>query len=293
VSLVTVIIPTKNRKDDLKRAVASCLQQKCDLEVLVLDDGSTDGTVDLVEREFPSVRLYQGTSSRRQMYRRNQGARMSKSDFLVFIDDDCEFTSNDIIAKNLELFSDQKIAAVGMPLKNVKYEDYVRQKSPEEERPYIMSESLEGAMLVRRDIFNALGGYNSIYVREGEGADFAVRLLNAGYYIRAGFSDPIYHYHSPVRDNRLSHVYGPRNLILFAYLNVPLRYLFAQLSGSTLKAVYHGFKIGHPILKIYGIIKGYVACFSVMTSRKPVSVKTYRMYRAIKSRGMISLDSYS
>ena len=191
-SLVTVIIPTKNRIDDLMRAIGSCLKQNCDLDILVLDDCSTDGTPERVELEFPSVSVYRGKSSRRQMYRRNQGARMSKSDFLVFIDDDCEFTSADIIAENIALFTDQRVGAVGIPLKNVKYEECIRQQSPEKDSIYVISEPLEGALIVKRELFNKLGGYNALFVREGEGADFGIGLLDAGYFIRAGFSDPIY-----------------------------------------------------------------------------------------------------
>lgn len=52
---VTVIIPTFNRADFIGRAVASCLEQDCAVEVLVVDDGSTDGTLDVLQEVFPSV----------------------------------------------------------------------------------------------------------------------------------------------------------------------------------------------------------------------------------------------
>ena len=53
----TVVITTKNRKNDLMVAVKSALNQTAAPEVLVVDDGSTDGTADLIRSEFPTVRV--------------------------------------------------------------------------------------------------------------------------------------------------------------------------------------------------------------------------------------------
>ena len=291
-SKATIIISTKNRINDLRRAIISCLKQECDLDVLVLDDCSSDQTFEVIKDEFPSVNIYQGKSCRRQMYRRNQGASLSTSGFLIFIDDDCEFSSNDIISKNLELFDDEKVGAVAIPIQNITHEKFIRQISPDEKVTYLISDPIEGAFAIRRKVYVELGGYNTSFVREGEGSDLSIRMLDAGYFIRAGFSAPIFHYHSPVRDSKLSHVFGPRNLILFAYLNVPLRYFFIQLAGSTLMAICHGFSVGHPILKIYGLMRGYCACLFVLSKRQPVSVKTYKAYRKIKADGMLSRDRF-
>ena len=76
---------------------------------------------------------------------------------------------------------------------------------------------------------------------------------------------------------------------MFAFLNVPLRYL-TQLAGSTLLAFRHGIRAAHSILKLYGLIRGHLSCFSILPKRLPVSVKTYRAYRKIKRTGMIPLD---
>ncbi|MGD0138244.1 MAG: glycosyltransferase, partial [Tepidisphaeraceae bacterium] len=60
----TVIITTKNRMDDLRKAVASALMQDGRPRVLVIDDGSTDGTSDMMRREFPEAQLERVEQSR-------------------------------------------------------------------------------------------------------------------------------------------------------------------------------------------------------------------------------------
>ena len=57
---VSVVIATRDRKSDLRRAIASCLRQTAAPEILVLDDGSTDGTADMVRQEFRRLRRRPG-----------------------------------------------------------------------------------------------------------------------------------------------------------------------------------------------------------------------------------------
>ena len=57
--LVTVIIPTFNRKEIVKEAITSVLDQDYPkIEVLVVDDGSTDGTGEELQKTFGSVIRY-------------------------------------------------------------------------------------------------------------------------------------------------------------------------------------------------------------------------------------------
>ena len=91
--LVSVIIPTWNRKDFLKRAIDSVLMQDgISVEILVCDDGSTDGTVEMVSSlQDPRVRLITGPRAGRPAIPRNRGIREASGEWLAFLDDDDEW----------------------------------------------------------------------------------------------------------------------------------------------------------------------------------------------------------
>lgn len=84
---VSVVVPAYNAERYLREAVESALAQTVAAEVIVVDDGSTDGTAE-VARSFGSrVRVLQQTNSR-QAAARNAGARIAGGDYLAFLDAD-------------------------------------------------------------------------------------------------------------------------------------------------------------------------------------------------------------
>ena len=88
---VSVIIPTYNRKDLLHETLNSLAQQtypKDHFEIIVVDDGSTDGTAAMSREAFPFALRYFWQTNQGDAIARNLGARQSQADILVFLDDD-------------------------------------------------------------------------------------------------------------------------------------------------------------------------------------------------------------
>jgi glycosyltransferase involved in cell wall biosynthesis len=83
----SIVITTKNRKDELAKALVSALNQNAH-EVIVWDDGSTDGTADFVAQHFTSVQLVRSNVSVGLINARNQLAQIATGDLLFSIDDD-------------------------------------------------------------------------------------------------------------------------------------------------------------------------------------------------------------
>jgi len=89
---ISVVIPTRNRRARLQRAIASVLAQTWrPLELIVIDDGSTDDTpgfLDGLGRDDVSVRVIRNDIPRGGAAARNQGIAMATAPWVAFLDDD-------------------------------------------------------------------------------------------------------------------------------------------------------------------------------------------------------------
>lgn len=93
--LVSVVIPTYNRQDSVIRAVKSVLAQTYKpLEVIIVDDCSTDNTVEMVKTAFESnssVVFYRQEKNSGACAARNKGVQISKGEYVAFLDSDDEY----------------------------------------------------------------------------------------------------------------------------------------------------------------------------------------------------------
>jgi len=87
-SMISVIIPTYNSKKYIGEAISSVLRQTCtDYEIIVVDDGSTDNTKDIIDTNFPQVRYYY-ISHHGVSRARNYGIQRARGEFIAFLDAD-------------------------------------------------------------------------------------------------------------------------------------------------------------------------------------------------------------
>lgn len=287
---ISVVIPTKNRRDILCETIASVLQQDEPLELIVLDDGSKDGTSEMVRARFPSVRVESFRRSRGPSYRRNQGARLAKGEFLFTIDDDCILPHADTFARTLEAFDDARVGAVTIPFINVhKDAELVMTAAPDQQQTYAGLEYYGGMVAFRRALFLELGGYRSYYFMHIEEGDFALRLLAAGYFVKWGTAPPIDHHESPIRASKRLNELGPRNHILYAWYNVPMPFVIPQILGSGVRSALHVARIGHPDHGARGLMKGWLAVLHELPHREPVSARCYKLSRQLKAQGFLPL----
>ena len=88
---ISVVIPTYNRRKTIGRSIDSVLNQTLfPSEIIVVDDGSTDGTCDYIQSNFPSIKLLhqpnKGVSAAR-----NKGIRYADTNWIALLDSDDEW----------------------------------------------------------------------------------------------------------------------------------------------------------------------------------------------------------
>ena len=89
---VSIVIPVFNRERLIPRTIRSCLvQTEPDFEIVVVDDGSTDGSREAVRRfDDPRLRLFTQPQNMGAATARNRGAAEARADWVMFVDSDDE-----------------------------------------------------------------------------------------------------------------------------------------------------------------------------------------------------------
>jgi GT2 family glycosyltransferase len=284
----TVVIVTKNRREDVLRAVGSAVAQRPPVEVLILDDGSSDGTAEAVRGAYPEARVVRFDDSKGYIVRRNEAASLASAPVLVSIDDDAELPSGDIVAVTVAEFAEPRIGAVAIPYVDLPDETVV-QRAPAEDGVHVVHRFRGTAYAVRRDIFVELGGFRTMLFHQAEEADFCLRLLEAGYVVRLGRAVPIRHYGSPTRDLERTWFYECRNDILFAWHNVPMPDLLMRLLKTTIHMLWLGRGVRRTGLFARGLMSGAAAVISDRSARRPVRRDIWRLYERL-GRGPAGLE---
>lgn len=286
----TVVITTKNRREDLLKAVASAWSQTARPEVLVIDDGSTDGTSETVAREFPSVRLHRSEQSLGLIAQRNRGARMARNPILFSMDDDAVFSTPFVVEQTLRDFDHPQIGAVAIPFIDVNRSRAVRQKAPRPDSIFAAYTFIGTAHALRRDVFLRLNGYRDALIHQGEEEDYSIRMMNAGWITRCGNADPIHHFESPRRSWSRMDYYGARNKILFVWQNVPWPYFPAHALLTTALMASHTFAPPRVLTRLRGIAAAYQLICTRKFPRNPVRPETYSLAQELKQRRAVALD---
>jgi hypothetical protein len=182
----SVIIPTYNRSERVSKAVTSVFAQSCaDHEVIVVDDGSTDGTGEVLARFRGSLRLIR-QQNRGPAAARNTGARNASGEYLAFLDSDDWWFPWTLAEYAAAVESHQRPAWLysrGVVVVHDGEATAVAPCAPATRRfdTYLEAASLDGhapfptGVAVRRDVFQRAGGFTET-MRVGEDIDLWFRI---------------------------------------------------------------------------------------------------------------------
>ncbi|MCZ4496851.1 MAG: glycosyl transferase family 2, partial [Thermoleophilia bacterium] len=224
----TVLITTRDRRERLRHALRSCDEQTAAIEILVLDDGSSDGTAEMVRREFPHVRVERSEQSLGCPAQRNRGVALARGEVVVCLDDDASLSSPQVVEQTVDGFDDAAVGVVTIPYINVRREDWIRQAAPGPGR-WAAGAFAGGASAVRRSAFLACGGYAD-FREHGEETDLAVRLLDRGFVVRLGAGHHVVHHEAVLHKSPGAYAGSSRNHLLTVWRTVPWPYLPGRLA---------------------------------------------------------------
>ena len=192
--LVSFVIATYNRKKELKEAIESILRQKYrPIEIIVVDNGSTDGTAQMIAREFsglPFLKYERLEKNLGAALGKNAGIKRAKGEIVVIMDDDAELAEPSAVEKIVERFrQDEKVGLLSLKSINFFTGKIDRKEFPHRDKSLSAEEEFETSYFVgvghavRREVFEKAGFYPSYSPYYGEELDLSFRILDAGYKI--------------------------------------------------------------------------------------------------------------
>lgn len=176
---VSVITPVFNAERFLRTAIESLFDQRHHpLEIIVVDDGSTDGSA-AIAREFCDAIVYVRQERQGPPVARNHGLRLATGDAIGFLDADDIWRPEKLAVETRILVERPEIDAVWGRTQFMKAapdcDDFGQFVAHEEPR-FIPALA---AHLFRRRVFTLLGGFNEVH-RHAEDIDFLARAKEAG-----------------------------------------------------------------------------------------------------------------
>lgn len=188
--LVSVVIPTYNRRSTIKRAIDSVLQQTWNnYEIIIVDDCSTDDTFSFVQEQYGSLDNLIYVINEQNCgagESRNIGVSYANGDYIAFHDSDDEWMPNKLELQMQKMSnSDSSGIAVYSTFSRqweAGIDQWPSEAIPMEYRsgnvyPFLLLTPLVGiiTLLIRKDIFIELGGFNSD-LHSLEDYEFTLRL---------------------------------------------------------------------------------------------------------------------
>ncbi|MCM3660524.1 glycosyltransferase [Georgenia satyanarayanai] len=227
---VGVVVITHNRRTELDRTLRLLRELPEAPPVVVVDNGSSDGTAQAVRRDHPWVTLLE---SRRNLgaVGRNLGVQLLDTPYVAFCDDDTWWDPGSLTAAAdaLDAHPDVAVLTARIVVEPAGTEDPIvaeLRDSPVEGRPGLpgpaLGSFLAGASVVRRTAFLGVGGFHPRLWLGGEEELLAADLAAVGWELCYLSTATVHHHASTVRDTTKRLRDGVRNTLWFTWLRRPL-----------------------------------------------------------------------
>ena len=177
-TLVSVIIPVFNGERFLREAVQSVLDQgDSSAEIIVVDDGSTDGTA-TVARSFAETVRYLHQTNQGPAAARNRGIEHAQGSLIAFLDADDLWPATKLELQLSYLIRDSKIDIVLGRIQQVQLSETEGETRAEEFAEPAFSVNL-GSAIIRKSVFERVGLFDET-MRYSEDVDWFMRAREGG-----------------------------------------------------------------------------------------------------------------
>jgi GT2 family glycosyltransferase len=240
--VISVIIVNHNGEAHLRRCLESLENQGPDLEILLVDNASTDGSVAIVKDDFSQVRLIEHDSNVGFAAANNIAAGAAAGNALLLLNVDAwlEEGALDLLAKALDhdprlavaaprlLYPDGSLQFGWSPTRGVVGEALQQLRNRFENRPWAHGRTARMAgriigrnwftaacVLLRAAAFRDVGGFDERFFMYFEDVDLCIRLENAGWRLAEVDGAVARHVGGFARNSEVDEIYRPSQLLYY------------------------------------------------------------------------------
>ena len=200
--LVTILIITWNRKKDVLETVQSIYGQAYqNFEIVVVDNGSDDGTVDALCHAYPTVKIVPLDRNMGVSVGRNAGIAIAHGEIIFCLDSDAclgRDSLNNLVHK-FQLEPD--VGVIDSKIINISTPEHVggpgwsysEEKKVDQDQEFLSWSFSEGGAAIRRKVFDQAGLFWELLFFGREGEDLSLRVWDAGYKVLYYPKSIVYH----------------------------------------------------------------------------------------------------
>jgi len=178
--LISVIIPVKNGSNYLREAIDSLKKQDVPVQIIVVDDGSTDDTAAIASSSGCEVVSHPFCKG--QVAAKNTGLAVASGEFVMFMDHDDVMRPGTLKTLADELESDTSVSAVQAMVKDFLSPE-IKSMPGTIVKPDPFFGLFTGAILIRREVFDTVGPFSETR-RTGEIIEWMTKMEGAGLKIK-------------------------------------------------------------------------------------------------------------
>ena len=310
---VTVIIPNYNGVRFLKDCLKSLEEQTFqEFQILIVDNGSTDGSVEFIREQYPDIKLFALDKNYGFSIAVNKGIKESTTKYVILLNNDTVVhkdyikelynhinTSDKIFSVSSRMISyhNREIMDDAGDLYSVlgwAFQRGVGQDLKKYDKPCRVFSACAGAAIYRREVFKKIGLFDKHHFAYLEDIDVGYRARIAGYYNEYCPGARVYHIGSATSGSKYNEFkvkLAARNSIYLNYKNMPvfqLAFNFLPLCiGTMLKYIFFR-RMGYGKVYRKGIIEG----IRTVDQCRKVPFEMKNLIHYIRIEGELSLNTF-
>ena len=242
---ISVIIVNYNGKKLLENCLESLFKTDYNnFEVILVDNNSTDGSMEFVTKNYPKIIVIKLDSNKGFAEPNNIGAKIAKGEHLLFLNNDTVTTTNFISEMTKVLEKDEKIAICQSLLLKpdggidssgdfIDKMGIVYNSKTKTDEIKEISSARGACMLIRKKIFDKLGGFDEKFFFSFEDVDLGWRSWILGYKVVIVPNSIVYHSAGKTSSNFKPEVafHGLKNQLSMKITNFEPRFAFSSLAS--------------------------------------------------------------